>query len=167
VGAVIEASTAAALIHEKKRLLEKVGAIDEQLSALRAQQRHVTRGTEVMWEEIRSIDTEGAPLRMALAVSPHLGFDANSMRAAFIEIPPHSEEGAYHRHGEAVKFYLSGHGVEKIGDKVYEVEAGDIVFIPANVWHGTQNPTDVPLRIFAVSQALGATLDVPVIHAKR
>jgi quercetin dioxygenase-like cupin family protein len=166
MGAVIEAGTAVALIHEKKRLLEEIGVIDEKLGVLRARDCHITRGDEVSWEDIMSIETQGAPLRMALVVSPHLGFNVNSMRAAFIEIPPHSTEGAYHRHGEAVKFYLSGHAVEKIGDRVYDVKAGDTVFIPANVWHGTQNPTDDPVRIFAVSQALGATLDVPVIHAR-
>jgi mannose-6-phosphate isomerase-like protein (cupin superfamily) len=156
-----------ALLHRKQMLCEEISAIDEQLRQIQARDRHVTRRDELVWEDTAGVNPRGAPLRRAVGVSPHLGFDVHSMRAALIEIPPRSQEGAYHRHGEAVKFYLSGSGIERIGDKEYDVEAGDMVFIPANVWHGTQNPTDDPVRIFAVSQALGANVEIPALHKRR
>jgi mannose-6-phosphate isomerase-like protein (cupin superfamily) len=62
-----------------------------------------------------------------------------------------------------LKLYAQGRGRELIGGKEYDVEAGDLVFIPANTWHGSQNPsTDEPLRFFAVTQGRRTPLAVQV-----
>ena len=56
-----------------------------------------------------------------------------------------------------------GTGREIIGGEEYDVEAGDLVFVPANVWHGSQNlSTDEPLRSFAVTQERRTPLAVQV-----
>ncbi|HKZ51219.1 MAG TPA: cupin domain-containing protein, partial [Dehalococcoidia bacterium] len=68
---------------------------------------------------------------------------------------------------EAIKYYLSGKGAEIIGDKRYEVEAGDVGFIPAHVWHGTQNTGSEPLRFLAVVQSTGTPLLKPIVFRIR
>ncbi len=70
-------------------------------------------------------------------------------------------------HGEAIKYYLSGRGVEVIGGNRYEVEPGDLCFIPHHVWHGTQNPGPEPLRFLAVVQQVGTPLQVPIVFRIR
>jgi mannose-6-phosphate isomerase-like protein (cupin superfamily) len=73
------------------------------------------------------------------------------------------QEGAYHSHGEALKFYLKGRDREIIGGEEYDVDAGDLVFVPANTWHGSHNPsTDERLRFFAVTQGRRTPLAVQV-----
>lgn len=152
-------------IQRKRSLLEELAEIDEQLDALRMQDHHVARAADLHWDEYQNPHTGDVPLRHAEAVGPQLGFNIYTLRASFLEIPPRSEEGNYHRHGEVIKLYLNGAGKERVGDKVYEVAAGDVAFTPANAWHSTQNDGDEPVRIFQVSQALGAPLQVPVIRA--
>ena len=53
----------------------------------------------------------------------------------------------------------------KIGDKRFDVEAGDLVLIPANEWHGTENPSDEAMVVYAVAQREGLYLQKPVITA--
>jgi mannose-6-phosphate isomerase-like protein (cupin superfamily) len=67
----------------------------------------------------------------------------------------------YHTHGDAVKYYIAGHGVEVIGDQRFEVTAGDFMHVPANVWHGTENPSDEPLVFLAAQQFPGTFRQVP------
>jgi len=67
----------------------------------------------------------------------------------------------YHTHGDAVKYYVSGHGFEVIGELRFEVKAGDFMHVPANVWHGTENPSDEPLVFLAAQQFPGTFRQVP------
>lgn len=58
--------------------------------------------------------------------------------------PPGGSSHEYHRHHSAEEFVyvVRGHGVALNGDDEVEVEAGDIVFHPRNIWHGFRNPSD-------------------------
>jgi mannose-6-phosphate isomerase-like protein (cupin superfamily) len=67
----------------------------------------------------------------------------------------------YHTHGDAVKFYVRGRGYETIGDQRFAVKVGDFVHVPANVWHGTENPYDEPLVFLAAQQFPGTYRQVP------
>ena len=77
------------------------------------------------------------------------------------QIAGRDTDGAFHTHGDAVKYYLEGKGKEIIGDEEIEVEPGDLAFIPANVWHGTENTGDEPLVFVAFHQIPGTQLPVP------
>ncbi len=148
------------LARRRVQLVREMGRIEEELNRRRAEDRHISRAEEIEWEDLgKSIGMKTKNIRRASLVNPERGFNVHNFLAFLAEYPPGSEEGAYHMHGEAVKYYLSGRGIEIIGDKQYEVKAGDAVFIPANTWHGTQNPGPEPLRYLAVAHS---GLGVPV-----
>jgi len=152
-----------AVNHEFKRL-------QEALSSRRAEDRHVVKAKDWVWKT--SGETIGLQFKkthqVAYLIAPELGFNVYNFHAFVVEIPPGGQEGAYHSHGEAVKFYLKGRGREIIGDKVYEVEAGDAMFVPADVWHGTQNPYDEAFRFYAVAYTdIGVPLMRSVIFRSR
>lgn len=94
-------------------------------------------------------------------ISPELGFDVYNFHVFFIARKPKTEEGLYHTHGDAVKYYVRGRGYELIGDKTFEVKAGDFLHVPANIWHGTQNPYDEPLCFLAAQQYPGTFRQTP------
>lgn len=154
----------------KHHLLQELGRLEEEMERRRALERHVMRKGELEWGEVRAgigMASHGQPYLYAKAIFPELGFRAYNFLAFFLEIPPGGSEGAYHQHGEAMKYYLAGRGKEIIGDKEYEVEKGDVIFVPANTWHGTQNLSPEPLRFFAAIQGRGTPLAVPVIFKVR
>jgi len=131
-------------------LLKEWSNLEGELDNRRAQGRHVMRIEEQDWsEEGFHIKLTGPAGKGAPIITPELGFNVHNVGLSLLEVPPGSEEGAYHTHGEAIKYYISGEGIEIIGDKTYKVKAGDCVFIPANVWHGTQNNGTEPIRIAA------------------
>jgi quercetin dioxygenase-like cupin family protein len=140
-----------AISRKRKALVREASKIEQERNKLRDQDRHIMRAEDVVWSEGGfGISLKGSSGRGASLVAPDLGFNVHNLAATFLEVPPGSEEGLYHVHGEAIKFYLEGEGVECIGDKQYPVKAGDVAFIPANVWHGTNNPGSIPFRFFAV-----------------
>ncbi len=153
--------TSAQLGQKRHALVEEMGRVEEELNQRREADRHITRAGEHEWKDIHDIlgTIKRGVARRATLVAPEMGFNVHNFVAFLAEIPPGGQEGAYHMHGEAVKYYLEGKGIEIIGDKRYDVAAGDTVFIPANTWHGTQNPGPGPLRVLAVAHS---GLGVPV-----
>lgn len=156
------------LYQTKLAFIHHLGKLDEDLDRLRQKGQFVRRAEEIVWEEARSQPTrEVEGQRYCRIVSPDLGFNIHTFRIFKMEQPPHTEQGRYHTHGEAVKHYLSGRAIEYIGDKEYEVKAGDFSFIPANTWHGTQNPYDEPVQVMAFLQMPGTYLQVPAPYIYR
>jgi len=158
-------------------LARKYNSVNFQLKKLqgeldnrRKEDRHIVRQKDWIWrtsKEQINLDFKKTH-RVANLIAPELGFNVYNYKAFVVEIPPGGQEGAYHRHGEAVKYYLAGRGLEIIGDKQYEVEAGDVMYVPADTWHGTQNPYDEPLRFFAVGYTdIGVPLMRPTIFLAR
>ena len=149
------------LFRQRAELVQRLGKVEEELNRRRRQGRHVVKKTEQAWDRSMSIIGMRPKIShhpICLLVSPELGFNVHNFHAFFLEIPPGSSDGAYHMHGEAIKYYLGGRGIEIIGDERYEVEAGDVAFIPAFTWHGTQNPGPEPLRFLAVVQGMGTSV---------
>jgi mannose-6-phosphate isomerase-like protein (cupin superfamily) len=159
------------LARKHHQLVEETGRIEEELNRRRAEDRHLVRAEEVEWRDLGEsigMKPKKQVIRRASLVSPELGFNVHNFHAFLAEFPPGSDEGAYHMHGEAVKYYLSGQGIEIVGDKQYQVKAGDTVFIPAHTWHGTQNPGPEPLRFLAVAHSgLGVPICVRPIFKVR
>ncbi len=153
----------------KHRLLQDLGFLEAEMEDRRVEDRHVMRSHELEWTELaKEIGGDfGKPHRLAKAVFPELGFRAFNFLAFFIEIPPGNSDVLYHMHGEEVKYYLQGSGEEVIGEKKYGVKKGDVIFVPANTWHGTRNLSDEPLRYFAVSAGRGIPVATPATFKVR
>ncbi|HLB29742.1 MAG TPA: cupin domain-containing protein [Dehalococcoidia bacterium] len=137
----------------RHQLIQDMGEIEEELNKRRAQDRHIMKKSDIQWTEESELGMRLQPHRRGPVVSPLLGFNVYNLNAFIAERAPGDQPGTYHTHGEAIKYYLSGKGIEVVGGKRYEVEAGDVAFIPANTWHGTQNPFDEPLAFLAVTAA--------------
>lgn len=144
----------ARLTRRRHELLTELSLLEEELNKKRAENRCVTTSEDIQWSERSSfgLNFKGKSRRAHL-IAPELGLNVHNFHLFIAELPPGSEEGAYHMHGEAAKYYLKGRGIEIIGDTKYEVKAGDTVFIPADTWHGTQNPGPDTLCFLAVTTA--------------
>lgn len=143
------------LYRNRQEMLGQLGKLELEFERRREQKRRHVKQSELEWHDASEMTPTNAPIRICQIISPELGFDIYNVHMFMLEIAPNSEGGSYHRHGDAIKHYLSGRAVEVIEGERYEVEAGDFVHIPANMWHGTQNPYDEPCRILAVQQFPG------------
>ena len=65
--------------------------------------------------------------------------------------PGVSSEEHYHIGCEEVYFILEGEGVVHLEGESFSVSRGDAVFIPPELSHRIENPTDVPLRFLSIS----------------
>ncbi|MBM3188143.1 MAG: cupin domain-containing protein [Chloroflexi bacterium] len=54
-----------------------------------------------------------------------------------------------HEQSEDVIVVLSGHGTIVSNDDIVPFEAGDVLYVPAGVYHGTTNTGDEPLIMFS------------------
>jgi len=71
---------------------------------------------------------------------------APTYRLRVIELEPGGHT-PYHEHWfEHENFVLSGEGEVQIGDEVYPIRAGDVVFVPPRVRHQYRNTGREPLR---------------------
>jgi len=154
----------------KHYLLHDLGSLEVELDRRRGEERHLMRKGELQWGDLAQelgLDTPGKPYRFAKAVFPELGFKAYNFIAYFVEVPPGKTEGVYVTQGETVKLYLEGKGKETVGEKEYDVEKGDVAFVPANTWQATKNPYDKPLRFYAVTHGRGIPAVSPVLYRAR
>ena len=155
------------LYRMRQQVLSDLGKLDAELNERRSARRRHVKQSDLVWTQPEDMSAEQAErlasrgISHCQVISPELGFDIYNMHMFLLELAPHSEGGAYHRHGDAIKYYLSGRAVELVGDERFEVEAGDFMHIPANTWHGTQNPYDEPVRMLAVQQFPGTYVQTP------
>ena len=110
------------------------------------------------------VPSEEAPVAEAgphqrMIVGPELGFDIYNFHVFTSGRAAGSDR--YHTHGDAVKYYVAGRGFEVIGEQRFEVKVGDFIHVPANIWHGTENPYDEPLVFLAAQQFPGTFRQVP------
>lgn len=51
---------------------------------------------------------------------------------------------ALHRHpnAEEWEFVISGVGIKHVGEESFTLNAGELAFVPRNVYHGLENPSD-------------------------
>ncbi|MBI4527584.1 MAG: cupin domain-containing protein [Deltaproteobacteria bacterium] len=101
---------------------------------------------------------EWTPGRSHMIIGPEYGFDIYAFHLFMVALAPGGRAGddKGHFHGDAVKYYISGHGHELVGEERIEVKAGDFVHIPAYIWHLTVNgSTEEPLRYLAAQQFPG------------
>lgn len=153
-----------ALGRARYHLMQELGNVEREMESRRLIQRHLMRQSELEWRDLSEeigVEQSGPPVRIAKAICPDLEFPARNFLASFIEVPGQATEPVVHRHGEEVKYFMQGRGVETIGDAEFEVGPGDLIFVPANTWHSTRNRSDEPLRFFSVQQARGTPVATP------
>ena len=109
-------------------------------------------------------DVQGAGPNQKMIVGPELGFNVHNLHVFTSGRAGGSER--YHTHGDALKFYVKGGGQELVEDIRFDVKVGDFCHIPANVWHGTENPHPEPLVFLAAQQFPGTYRQVatPFVH---
>ena len=152
----------AELAERRNLILNHFGRIDSEFDRRRQENRLLVKSEEVEWESASRVHpTQQEGHLLARIISPELRFNIHTFRVFKRQIAGKETDGAFHTHGDAVKYYLEGKGKEIIGDEEIEVEPGDMAFIPANVWHGTENTGDVPMVFIAFHQIPGTQLPVP------
>ena len=150
------------LAERRNLILGHFGLIDEEFDRRRQENRLLVKREDVVWEPASLVHpTQQEGHMLARIISPELGFNIHTFRVFKRQIAGRDTDGAFHTHGDAVKCYLEGKGKEIIGDEEIEVEPGDLAFIPANVWHGTENTGDEPMVFIAFHQIPGTQLPVP------
>ena len=109
-----------------------------------------------------NVDNAGPDQR--IIVGPELGFNVHNLHVFTSGRAGGSER--YHTHGDALKHYIRGGGYELIEEERFEVKVGDFCHVPANVWHGTENPRPEPLVFLAAQQFPGTYRQVatPFVH---
>jgi quercetin dioxygenase-like cupin family protein len=66
-----------------------------------------------------------------------------------------------HRHpnAEEWEYVVSGSGIKHVGDESLPLEAGDVVFVPRNVYHGLENASGTEPLVTIWGYSGGATLE--------
>lgn len=66
-----------------------------------------------------------------------------------------------HRHpnAEEWEYVISGSAIKHVGDESVRLEAGDVVFVPKNVYHGLENASDTEPVVTVWGYSGGATLE--------
>lgn len=97
-----------------------------------SQSEHFKMGTGENW---RVVHPEMGAKHITLNYAVH---------APGAEFTPH-----VHEDSEDVIVVLEGHGEIRSGDQLLPFEAGDVLYVPAGVLHGTINTGDEPLVMFS------------------
>jgi len=67
------------------------------------------------------------------------------------ELHPHQETRGHNHPGiEEVYYFIEGKGKIQVGEKVMEVEEGDIILISDGKFHKVFNPNNGELKFFAI-----------------
>jgi quercetin dioxygenase-like cupin family protein len=81
--------------------------------------------------------------------TPILGDEdrAKELGGLVVILPPgQSVPYHYHKSRESVLMVLSGQAVELYEDREYQIEAGDVIFVPAGAKHAIINRSDQEIR---------------------
>jgi len=125
-------------------------------ASLALQRRRTQKRLHLPAAEARLSET---PPPMHTIMAPEMGFDIYNFHLFTSGRDARSDR--YHSHGDALKYYIYGSGVEDIDGQRFEVKAGDFMHVPANTWHGTINPNDEPLVFLAAQQFPGTFRQTP------
>ena len=154
--------TPAQLAERRDLILGSFSRIDKEFDRRRGENRLLVKADDIEWESASRVHpTAQEGHHLARIISPELRFNIHTFRVFKRSSAGKETDGAFHTHGDAVKFYLQGKGKEIIDKEEVHVEPGDMAFIPGNVWHGTENTGDEPMVFIAFHQIPGTQLPVP------
>lgn len=79
---------------------------------------------------------------------------------------PGGQRGRYHRHSQADNVYIVAKGTgELIADgQTHQLQAGQIVFLPAGMPHSLSNVSDAPFEIFEIYAPAGEKFDFQIVE---
>lgn len=79
-------------------------------------------------------------------------FSSRRLAVTWVDCPPGSEQ-PMHRHTDAEQAYviIGGRGTMRVGHEERTVEAGTLVFIPADTEHAIRNPGPEPLAFVSAT----------------
>ena len=150
------------LAARRDEILNHFSRIHSEFDRRRGENRLLVKGEDIQWESASRVHpTQQEGHLLARIISPELGFNIHTFRVFKRQIGGGGVDGAFHTHGDAVKYYLEGKGKEIIDDQEVEVSPGDLAFILANIWHGTENTGDDPMVFIAFHQIPGTHLPIP------
>lgn len=89
-----------------------------------APEKRILRASERRWEG-----------NIQILVDVSNGFDNRGVACFLRKIPPGGQSDIHRHNFEAVGYVLRGRGREIQDGEAFDFGAGDVVFIPANVWH--------------------------------
>lgn len=73
--------------------------------------------------------------------------------------PPGAKHDIHrHPHAEETEYIVEGHGIARVGDDDVAMGPGDIVFVPANDYHGFYNTSDTERAVMIWTYGGAATL---------
>jgi quercetin dioxygenase-like cupin family protein len=96
--------------------------------------------------EIQSALEPARRLRVAFPISSSTGAAASA--SVYFELEPGAHVGVHTDSAEEFLIVLEGSGEGLVGEKVAQVEAGQVVVVPAMVRHDMTNVGTGPLRVF-------------------
>ena len=99
--------------------------------------------TEYALREVEDEGADGASIRWVIDERPH---GAPTYRLRVIEVEPGGHTPHHDHWFEHENYVISGEGEVQIGEKVFEVKAGDVVFVPPHVEHQYRSTGDEPLK---------------------
>ena len=103
--------------------------------------KRVLRASDRRWEG-----------NVQLLVDPGNGFDDQCIASFLRRLPPGTETDIHRHNFEAMSYVIHGSGHEIHDGERIEWSAGDVLFIPPNVWHQHVNPSpDVEALVIFVT----------------
>jgi len=80
-----------------------------------------------------------------IIISPEIG--SKNLTVGYLVLAPKGKtKPNIHPNSEEVFYITRGKGIIKVDDEQKEVEEGDFVFIPSNVWHEFENTEEIPME---------------------
>ncbi len=112
-------------------------------------------------KHVKALDVEAKPVDSGVGVTVRWlisvadGSDNCAMRLFEVQPGGHT---AYHSHPfEHLVYVVQGKGLLLLEDREVHFEAGDVLYVPPNVWHSFVNDGDEVLRFLCIIPVLYAT----------
>lgn len=85
---------------------------------------------------------------------------SRTLTTSLVEMEPGGSQHVHSHPNEQTYTVIEGKGIMTVGDDVFEVSAGQSIFIPSNAPHGLRNTEGAVLRyLSAASPAFGSELE--------
>ena len=109
------------LAGRRDEILSHFVRIDKEFDRRRGENRMLVKGEDIQWESASRVHpTQQEGHLLARIISPELGFNIHTFRVFKRQIGGGGIDGAFHTHGDAVKYYLEGKGKEKIENESWQ-----------------------------------------------
>ena len=105
---------------------------------------HVFRADRQAPEDVSATPFAGLDIRTLIG-SPQNGAELANVGQTIYPAGRHGHEAHSHPNAEEVLVVLAGSGCYQVGDDVFEISTGDVVFVPRGAVHATTSSDDEDL----------------------